>query len=222
MNPKPLSRHRCRVQVHSKTCHWLSPSITGHRFYNPDNGRWLNRDPLTDLSFLRRELRDKGWKAREALWKASTDPAYLFVRNSAINAIDALGLVFVDTGIDLCIARGNTDRPYDHAWIGGNGWGAGFFPKGGGPKPPSSCKNCKGQVIYPKDPYSVDPKKKGKDCRPVMLDPDRFDVMKFRKCVKDTIAAQKKNPPRYHAIQYNCLSWAVNVISSCRRQSLRR
>ena len=41
-------RRRFRAQVPRASCHPQSPPITGHRFYNPDSGRWLNRDPLQE------------------------------------------------------------------------------------------------------------------------------------------------------------------------------
>jgi RHS repeat-associated protein len=62
-----------------------------NRFYDPSTGRFLNRDPLGDLSFLGTEMnRDK--KHRRELYLASSKPAYLFVANDPCNSFDPLGL----------------------------------------------------------------------------------------------------------------------------------
>ncbi|MDI6810038.1 MAG: RHS repeat-associated core domain-containing protein, partial [Candidatus Eisenbacteria bacterium] len=44
----------------------------GYRFYSPELGRWLNRDPIGELGGIN---------------------LYMFVRNSAINYVDRLGLI---------------------------------------------------------------------------------------------------------------------------------
>ena len=49
----------------------------GHRFYNPSTGRWPNRDPLGELGGIN---------------------LYGFVRNSAVNLYDPLGLTIPGTG----------------------------------------------------------------------------------------------------------------------------
>ncbi|MGB0579073.1 MAG: RHS repeat-associated core domain-containing protein [Limisphaerales bacterium] len=47
-----FSRRHFRVRTPRESCHHRSPPITGHRFYNPDSGRWLNRDPSEERGGL--------------------------------------------------------------------------------------------------------------------------------------------------------------------------
>lgn len=35
----------------------------------------------------------------------------------------------------FCYSAGQTCRPFDHGWLVGGGWSAGFYPHVGGPKP---------------------------------------------------------------------------------------
>jgi RHS repeat-associated protein len=62
----------------------------GYRYYSPDLGRWINRDPIEE----------NGWRARgsRAFWlisesyKRQLNPLYLFAYNNSINFFDVLGL----------------------------------------------------------------------------------------------------------------------------------
>jgi len=45
-------RRRFHVRARRRSCAPTSPPITGHRFYNPEIGRWLNRDPIGELGGL--------------------------------------------------------------------------------------------------------------------------------------------------------------------------
>ncbi|NCC62482.1 MAG: hypothetical protein EOM12_16450, partial [Verrucomicrobiae bacterium] len=65
----------------------------GYRFYRPKLGRWINRDPLGDKSFLLRRGQGKSRKERNKLWLQARRPLYMFVENNAINSVDYLGLM---------------------------------------------------------------------------------------------------------------------------------
>jgi len=102
-----FSRPRCRVRVPRASCPHKSPPITGHRFYNPDNGRWLNRDPIGELG---------------------GNNLYAFVDNDSIAFFDLLGL-------DICIIQSGS-FPY-HQWVIGKNpdgtyWDSDFGPASGG------------------------------------------------------------------------------------------
>src|SRR6056297_28042 len=58
-------------------------AISGHRFYNPDLGRWVSRDPIGERGGLN---------------------LYIFILNRAPITVDKLGL------IDLCSIVGCCDR----------------------------------------------------------------------------------------------------------------
>ena len=71
----PIKRSgRCRFRAHALrgSCNRRFLSRIGHRFYNPDTGRWLNRDPI----------KERGGPN-----------VYVFIQNDGVNRWDRLGLV---------------------------------------------------------------------------------------------------------------------------------
>src|SRR5690242_18920527 len=67
-------------------------SYYGFRYYDPSTGRWLSRDPLTELAFS--EATDKlpqelGVWAEPATFEAGD---YVFLRNCPVSAVDLFGL----------------------------------------------------------------------------------------------------------------------------------
>ena len=66
----------------------------GYRFYNPELGRWINRDPLGDEAFrLSASGHTMGWLDDLSDKKWLIYPLYSFVRNSPIGHWDYLGLI---------------------------------------------------------------------------------------------------------------------------------
>jgi len=65
-------RRRFHVRAPRGSCPYKLPPRIGHRFYNPDTGRWLNRDPI---------------------WERGGINLYCFVRNEPIGDFDILGLL---------------------------------------------------------------------------------------------------------------------------------
>lgn len=192
-------------------------------FYNPSSGRWLNRDPVWEpgLQKLRDEQAKRTWNENGNL--------YAFVGNNSVQEIDIDGrwqsdfkdppwydAPSVPTGIFLCYSAGKTARPYDHAWIQGDGWGAGFWP-GGDTKPEWNSKD-RGRVAYPDDPYYLSPDKSHSQCGEWKLW-KCCDVGKFKRCVMDKIRADQSNPPWYHALKFNCGAWATGVLGQCMAKS---
>ncbi len=66
---------------------WAAPD--GLTFYNPETGRWPNRDPIRELGFeaLRAHYARKGKPTR-----GDGDNLYKFVENNPISKWDYLGL----------------------------------------------------------------------------------------------------------------------------------
>ena len=64
-------------------------------FYNPNTGRWLSRDPLSDAAFLDRQTIGKDWSKLRDLYEQAKLPSYLFVKNAPSVLIDADGLACV-------------------------------------------------------------------------------------------------------------------------------
>jgi RHS repeat-associated protein len=64
----------------------------GYRYYDPNTGRWVNRDPLTDESFRKRitPIMDLG---KALINKESLAPTYVFTKNSPTTIYDLLGLI---------------------------------------------------------------------------------------------------------------------------------
>lgn len=73
---------------------------TGSAFYNPQGGRWLNRDPLQEYGF-QKEVKQEPNSIED------TCNAYLFVRNSSPSYFDPTGLAFGHP-----IAYGNWCGPF--------------------------------------------------------------------------------------------------------------
>jgi RHS repeat-associated protein len=63
-----------------------------YRSYSSSSGRWLSRDPLGDVAFLMAHSKRSTREDLETMRSASLEPAYEFVRNSPVNAVDPLGL----------------------------------------------------------------------------------------------------------------------------------
>ena len=70
----------------------------GYRYYSPNLGRWISRDPIGEIAFQRyvlsREMSiKKGLQAKKAnVFEGKDYLAYVFVGNAPDNAIDLLGL----------------------------------------------------------------------------------------------------------------------------------
>ncbi|MBI2442158.1 MAG: hypothetical protein HYV35_12405 [Lentisphaerae bacterium] len=64
----------------------------GYRYYSPSLGRWLSRDPIGEQKFYDIYTRGMNWRDKTKLYNESLKPAYLFVKNAALNNIDALGI----------------------------------------------------------------------------------------------------------------------------------
>ena len=63
----------------------------GYRYYNPSTARWLNRDPIGDAAFFQFASAGKGDDEIDKLANESLKPSYLFVLNSPLDSVDALG-----------------------------------------------------------------------------------------------------------------------------------
>ena len=98
MNSLPTTFHRTkrrqrgsrraycrRSRASEKRCTGNFGARTGHRSYNTDSGRWLNRDPLGELGF--KEVFTRFGKIRGEGYSL-----YLFVANFPIGLIDVVGL----------------------------------------------------------------------------------------------------------------------------------
>ena len=83
---------RQRVRVSEERYAGFLAPITGHRFYNPDTGRWLNRDPLTEEGF--RVLRKAAWRIKRLQNRQGMiedQHLYLMLSNDPMNDVDPIG-----------------------------------------------------------------------------------------------------------------------------------
>jgi len=62
------------------------------RYYNPDLGRWINRDPIGELAFFNQYLIILSLDERKSVILESRRPVYLFVSNAPIASVDKHGL----------------------------------------------------------------------------------------------------------------------------------
>lgn len=169
----------------------------GYRFYEPSFQRWLNRDLLGELP---------------------DHNLFRFLANAPTLLFDALGLspsLIRGTGVFICFSRGKTDRPYDHAWLEGNGvagGSAGFYPMHGDGKEDTKGP---GRIASP-DLYA---KRPGKECTEIKLNLACQSIARFRECIKRETSKIGPCSLNYHWKDYNCAHWAENVFRSCMRES---
>ena len=71
---------------------WWGLYYYGYRYYSPELGRWLSRDPITDETFLSLHFSGAYSTTMNYLRKQALQPVFLFVLNSPQNEVDALGL----------------------------------------------------------------------------------------------------------------------------------
>ena len=64
----------------------------GYRFCHPELGRWINRDPIGDISFISRYLQQRPPREHNRLNRAGLKQSYLFVDNTSLNGCDPVGL----------------------------------------------------------------------------------------------------------------------------------
>ena len=123
------------------------PGITyyGYRYYDPETGRWLSRDPLCDAAFF--ALYSAGSKREQTrIKRESLRASYLFVRNRPIGAVDRLGLVEVIPGNKLI------DKKWKIINIGG---GVGIAAYELGFKFGACCAMDKGDEFFFRTPSAV-------------------------------------------------------------------
>lgn len=71
---------------------WLATLQTGLCFYNPQQGRWLSRDPIGEEAFLSFYSQDKSVARQLQLRSEALKPVYAFTANNPSSSWDAVGL----------------------------------------------------------------------------------------------------------------------------------
>ena len=66
--------------------------LSGLRYYNPDMGRWINRDPIGEAAFREQSGKGLSRSERRELQSAALEPSYTFVGNGPSDDTDFLGL----------------------------------------------------------------------------------------------------------------------------------
>jgi len=64
----------------------------GYRYYSPQLGRWISRDPLGEAHFLDNWLKGRYGREWIAIWWRAKRPLYLFANNAPQLFVDLLGL----------------------------------------------------------------------------------------------------------------------------------
>jgi RHS repeat-associated protein len=193
----------------TKFCDWETGLLYyGYRFYDSSTGRWQNRDPIHDLAFAKRMLRNE-----PVLKNTKTgDNLFSVLQNDLANKTDYLGLfnwfthcccsgkiisrAAVPTGIKFCGIRSDYGE-YDHGWIEVDGVSAGFVAG------ESGIWGGTGEVRIPDD-YADRPYKR---CVEFELSPCAYDIRKLKLELMRAIWAQWAAPPSYHVLFSNCYHW---------------
>lgn len=105
----------------------------GFRYYSPELGRWLSRDPLGDGAALRMHLGGKSIHEQEGMHRAALDPVYAFCGNDPVDDIDVLGLIYNVTvrRTKATITSSGISVNAGHQWIVYDGNSVGFWPNKG-------------------------------------------------------------------------------------------
>jgi len=74
-------------------------SFYGYRFYNPELGRWINRDPLGESAFRSVYQKQVSREERRRLSRLLRQGEYRFVDNNALRHVDPHGLQFYEPPI---------------------------------------------------------------------------------------------------------------------------
>ncbi len=65
----------------------------GYRYYSPELGRWVSRDPLGERAFFQHYTSNMKWSEKSALKQQTLLPLYVFLQNGPLSSTDALGLI---------------------------------------------------------------------------------------------------------------------------------
>jgi RHS repeat-associated protein len=189
-----------------------------YRAYNLTLGRWTHRDPVASDEFgLTHEdvVQKMADEAIEGMGRDSHN-AYLFVRNSPTDAVDLLGLVEVETGVN----RAETPLRYiaieAHYFLEVEGTTCGFWPKGGKKKLLSLLPFMwvKGYVYSPDRMMEEQPRRD-----PVKLDPCRYEIGRFVSCIQSE--CYSLDAGLYNLVFRNCWHWREALIRRCMHASKR-
>ena len=200
-----------------RTCNTTDLVLYEYRTYSPNLGRWLHRDPVTGYEFglTHEDLAEKmADEATEGMGQDSHNE-YLFVRNGPKDAVDLLGLVEVETGVN----RAETPFRYiaidAHYFLEVDGTTCGFWPRGGKKKLLSLLPFMwvKGRV------YSPDPMGPPQKLTPVKLDDCKYDIQRFKLCVE--AHCYQHDMGLYNIVFHNCWHWRERLIESCKKASRR-
>ena len=66
----------------------------GYRYYSPVMGRWVSRDPISNMAYLTLDISTATYQLILEQLKSAGEPLYGFVQNSSISTYDYLGLAF--------------------------------------------------------------------------------------------------------------------------------
>jgi hypothetical protein len=81
----------------------LMAALECQAFYNPDTGRWLNRDPIEEFAFLQQHTDGTNSDAPLGAIKQAMQTAYAFAGNNPIERIDIVGLETVQIVVTTVI-----------------------------------------------------------------------------------------------------------------------
>jgi len=207
---RPLKRVSLKTHTPDRHLH-----ISGRRYYNPQLGRWINRDPIGEHSVFLSIVHDiKREEDFLRLLQESRRPQYLFADNAPSINVDLLGLATVDTGLQRCTVRTLWIVPVHQylKWDNGtaNGGTAGF---GHGNQVPFAFPGTYFGIVSSPDAY------RGQGtCTPVKVDPCRCDPALVKQCVIEATRRHRDGEwgvPHYHLLYFNCINYASWVIEGC-------
>lgn len=208
----------------------LSSALTAQAFYNPQTGRWLNRDPMHEFSFRMGSTHPLRGSSRHS----TAENTYDVLHQDPLNKVDLLGLCIckgvlynpftaccckgevlkrkrVKTGIKFCHTPIQGYPYMTHTFLEVDGdFSAGFYPVG-------SPFGGRGVVDHPDEASD----RENKSCWDYELSPCHHDIKAIKECIQTAVQKDEANPPHYVLGAFDCATWAHGIVEGCRNSNAR-
>jgi RHS repeat-associated protein len=140
------------------------------------------------------------WLSRDPIGYEGGINLYEYVHDDPLIKIDMKGLKEVNTGVSQCYEAG----VWRHEYLIIDGTYYGLVP--------DSSKGFLG--LWSKG--VIDQGIHDGDCTPVMLDECKYDIGKFKDCLKKKV---RESAPTYFFPFYVCWTWANNNVDNCKESA---
>jgi len=236
--PRPGNRRNAmasnRLRLKSPGAKPVHVTDYTYRYYDPLTGRWPSRDPIGDKSFYDAYISGASLQEQADAKRDRLKPPYLMINNDAINVSDRLGLDRYITRFDPLVGKMHVNVAVD-TWADQNGkwvksgtmtfgFSASLFAAGYGYEDFYTggdlydLRNYNWILLNPINIPLSSFSGTGLISGYEGMDMDNPITQKSTPCedkvMLEKILVEKLNPPRYSALSFNCVHWAVQAFTS--------